>query len=379
MSALTLGRVLQLKGIPFTIFERDSSANTRSQGGTLDLETGGGQLALHKAELHDKFRANMRVSGQAVKLATKDATFVLEHYAEETDESRPEIDRGILRKFFLDVVGNSVKWSARVTSITKQEGGGYKLGFADGTSQVFDLVVGADGCFSTIRPAISSDRPGYTGVTLFEMWITGVFNHPKEAALIGPGSMFALGDHKGIFCQVNDGGKIRIAAVISLPEYWHKQFEKTYDWSNPKGDAKTKLIEEFYSDWAPELRALISATESDVWPRPLYYLPVGHRWVHTPGLTLIGDAAHVMSPAAGEGANIAMLDGALLGEAIAEGLANGGGDALEKSIQGFEESMFERATKAAAMSEANLRTSMKPDGAHGMAEMFKARAAAAQK
>jgi 2-polyprenyl-6-methoxyphenol hydroxylase-like FAD-dependent oxidoreductase len=221
---------------------------------------------------------------------------------------------------------------------------------------------------------LSSDLPQYTGIAFLEMYLADADSkHPAEAATVGHGSMFSLGDYNGILAQRNSDGKIRVYAVLSVPEAWPKEHEKEYDWSNPSGDARAKLLSNFFKDWAPELRALIanSSGDSGIWPRPIYALPTGHRWSHTPGITAIGDAAHVISPFAGAGANLAMLDGAKLGEAIAEGVANGSGVALEESIQKFEEWMFERAGLSAAEAEQNLKVWLQEkDGAQKMADKF---------
>src|ERR1700678_186723 len=80
--------------------------------------------------------------------------------------------------------------------------------------------------------------------------------------------------------------------------------------------AATARVAAEFDGWAPELTTLITNGETAPVPRTIYTLPDGHRWDRVPGVTLLGDAAHLMPPA-GEGANLAMFDGSELGKAIA--------------------------------------------------------------
>src|SRR5580658_6139002 len=119
-----------------------------------------------------------------------------------------------------------------------------------------------------------------------------------------------------------------------------------------------------FDGWAPELTALITDGETDPVARTIHALPTGHRWERVPGVTLLGDAAHLMSPA-GEGANLAMYDGAELGKAIAAHR-----DDLEAALAEYEESMFARSAIAAAESARTLALLFDDNAPQGLIDFF---------
>ena len=119
--------------------------------------------------------------------------------------------------------------------------------------------------------------------------------------------------------------------------------------------AATNYLLDLFADWDDGLRALIAESEDPLIPRPIYALPTGHRWDRVPGITLLGDAAHLMSPFAGAGANLAMLDGAELARAISTH------NDLETALIAYELDLFPRSQAAAAESAENLVEFFQPD------------------
>lgn len=110
----------------------------------------------------------------------------------------------------------------------------------------------------------------------------------------------------GIFMQRNGDGSLRVYLYLRVKEDWATS-NPTFDWDDHQ-KMTVFLINTFFSDWDPRLRDIIRNVDQNMTPRAQYRMPLGLRYDHRQGLTLIGDSLHVMSWFAGEGANLAMLD-----------------------------------------------------------------------
>jgi 2-polyprenyl-6-methoxyphenol hydroxylase-like FAD-dependent oxidoreductase len=358
---LTLARVLQRNGVSCTVLEREGSVVARPQGGTLDMQTETGQVALRTAGLLAQFLARSRPEGQDGRMLDKTGKVLLDHHADPDEQEKPEIDRGQLRTLLLDsLAAGTVRWHSDIREITEHGTAGYEIHLADGTSHVAEVVIGADGAWSKVRPLLSSAKPEYTGVTFVEIHLEDIDErHPDLAELVGDGSMFALSDNKGLLAQRNSGSHVRIYAALRVPEDWATTCD--IDFADPV--AARPALGGYFADWAPELRALIDASENELIPRPLYALPFPHTWTRRTGMTLLGDAAHLMSPFSGLGANLAMLDGAELGTALAEAI--NAGTPVDEAIARYESVMQPRAAEAAEGAAHGIDIAISADAPRG--------------
>lgn len=337
LGGLTLARVLHVHGISATVYEAEPSPTARGQGGMLDIHVENGQLALRMAGLYDAFQYLILPGRQALRMLDTDGTLLLE-LPDNGTGGRPEVQRGELRQMLLDSLPKgTVQWGCKVCAVRVLGDGANEVTFADGTTLTTRVLVGADGAWSQVRPLLSANKPAYSGMSYVETWLfDAAIRHPTSATLVGSGQVIVPSPHNTLAVHRERDDTLHTYLMLTRPQGWFAAI----DFSD-KAPACVRIAQE-YASWSPQITALI--TDSDTAPlcRPIFALPDEHRWERVPGVTLLGDAAHLTMPN-GEGANLAMLDGAELGMALAAHP-----DDLETALATYERAMFTRSAAAAA-------------------------------
>ncbi|UPG88069.1 FAD-dependent monooxygenase [Luteibacter aegosomaticola] len=361
LGGLMLARVLHVHGIPATVYEADASASARPQGGMLDIHERDGQVALKAAGLYEPFLKLIHPGGEATRVLDM-AGNLLFAQADDGTGGRPEVPRGALRDMLIDALpAGTIAWGKKLVSASPQGHGRHTVTFTDGTQADVALLVGADGAWSKVRPLLSEARPAYAGLAFVETYLHDAdARQPASAHAVGGGGMFAVAPGKGIMAHREPDSVLHAYIALQRPEAWFEAI----DFADTAA-ARTRVAAEF-EGWHESLLALITASQGTPILRPIHALPPGSRWPRTPGVTLVGDAAHLMPPS-GEGANLAMIDGAELALA----LASHSGD-VEAAIAAYEETMFQRSAAAATDADQLLRTLFGPDSPQSLIGMFSA-------
>ena len=335
---LTCARILQQHGMAVTVHDRDSGPDARNQGGTLDLHADNGQIALREAGLLEEFFKLARPEGQEMRQMDPNGT-ITSHQVPEADELfKPEIDRGRLRDLLLESLQpETVQWGRALERVSGPADGPRRLHFADGTTVETDLVIGADGASSRVRPAVSPAVPQYTGVSFLEAWFDDVENrHPEIAGLVGQGGAAGADGERGLFAQRNSGDHIRVYLIRRVPLDWMSASGLT---AEDTDGIRAVLLDE-YAGWSPSMRRMITDNEGAYIDRPILALPVPHTWEHNPTVTLLGDAAHLMPPL-GVGVNLAMLDASELALALTNAAT------VDDAVRVYQKTMLPRSIEMA--------------------------------
>jgi 2-polyprenyl-6-methoxyphenol hydroxylase-like FAD-dependent oxidoreductase len=359
LGGLTLARVLHVHGIPATVYEAEASPTARTQGGMLDIHDHNGQLALAAAGVIEEFRGLVLEGREATRVLAPDGTVLLDEPDDGTG-GRPEVQRGALRQLLLDSLPpGTARWGHKVTGVRALGDGRHEVTFADGTAIIASLLVGADGAWSRVRPLLSDATPAYVGTSFVETYLfDGDTRHPAAAKAVGDGALLANVPGKGIQAHRESGDTLHTYVALSKSQDWFAAIDFT------DAAAATARIAQEFDGWAPELTALITDGETAPVLRPLNALPVEHRWDRAPGVTLLGDAAH-LSPPNGEGANLAMYDGAELGTAIAAHP-----DDIEAALTAYEQALFVRSADAAAEAARDFEVCFGDDTPHSLIDLL---------
>ena len=363
---LTLARLLQLKGANVKLYERDFNKEARVQGSTLDLHEESGLAALRKANLLEEFKRNFLPGADKILILNEHAEVFFSDHETNIEEDfgneyfRPEIDRGALRKILLESLQpDTVVWNSHFTAMEKQDEG-WMLHFKNTPSAYTDLVIAADGANSKIRPYITSIKPFYSGITMLEGNVYDSKERtPHMDALLKGGKIMAFGNSKNILMGQKGNGDLGFYASFKADEDW--AVKNNLDYTDKK-----QMLEWFkgaYPEWSTTWYELFENTAMPFIPRPIYCIPLNQTWEALPNLTMLGDAAHVMPPFAGEGVNMAMLDALELSEC----LTNGEQATLLQAIKTYEARMRKR---AAIMARESLENGEKMHSEQALSTML---------
>ena len=310
----TLARLLQLRGFNAKVFERDTSATARPQGGSLDLRADSGQRAVDASGLTAEFAAVSREDAKAFRMLDSHGTEMPGAGAETHEDPGPEVDRADLRRLLLDSLApDTVAWGHAVQAVQPADDGRWRLEFEEFPSFTADLVVGADGMGSKVRRRLTSAEPVYTGITMLaaiiqkERWRGSALSRQ-----LGEGSVMFADGRRTVFVQRCAHDLILLYYSLNVPRGWPEKE------SFGLGDTTDVLqvVRDAFGHWSPEVMEMLTDVQDGFHLWPTSVMPPDAKWTPQPGLTMLGDAAHAMPPFTGKGVNLALFDAMQLADSL---------------------------------------------------------------
>jgi 2-polyprenyl-6-methoxyphenol hydroxylase-like FAD-dependent oxidoreductase len=333
LASLLLAQSLRLGNIPFRIFERDASFVFRAQGYRLRLSTEGLD-AIESVLDKDTWKHFWDACGKTT--ATQDGPNVLDAVSGELISGGGSealvsrggqvvgIARGDMRRIFASGCEDHIIWNKHVTGYELTSDGVHAL-FSDGTkSEEGSLLVGGEGIYSKTAKQVSGGL-----LKVYDTGARGIHGQAPTTAFKGLGEgVWRLSDtsrsNGSVFLITNvragdmDDPNVQFGwtmggepGVVRAPN----------DDYSIVGSSAADIAKELSKNWDARFKPLIDnmIEEDAAFWKITCSTPSGvPEWKNEPRVTVIGDAAHSMTPAGGIGANTAVRDSALLGRLLRE-------------------------------------------------------------
>lgn len=367
LAGLTLARILQVHGVQPVVYEKLALREAGARLGALALQPESSQRALRAAKLTSVVNAMLRVEGQDLRICDKAGSTLWEEKIPTYARNRAEVDLAVLRDTLIDSLYPAVmRWDHTLTSLEPDPSGGFVLHFAHGESAHADLVLGADGRDSVVRAAVSPEVPVPTGVEAIGLTVSEVASkQPALASQVGPGTLLALQDGKGLRVQ-RHGDLLSIDVAIPILEAGEPGENATSFLHAPPTAWRAMLVSHFES-WAPWLVDLLRSSDDALTAHSLVMLP-DPRWAPRADVSLLGGAAHAVPLLHGGQTNLALIDAVDLAQALLVS------DDVAAGLRVYEAALFQRAAEATTQAVGYMDMCMAADGARRLADWMGQRA-----